>query len=604
MTEPILLPEETISLDDDEEEEARRQVERELAEFRAQMLAEGPPPDVIEAERASLGPPTPPRVAEPGAPAFTRDPEREARLNTITSGAPAPARMRSPGATPETLRAAGALPSPAPRQLSVPDLARSLVAQRQPVSGRSPRGGAVAASAPAAPPGAPRPRGPRTESERYQAALDAVRRNRTRNMIVGLIGALIGGKPADIAALGRNQNVPLEEYEGGRRIRAAEAQRGAQETRERSQLTRQERQDALAERRYDLDERRLQAQTERESSESERRTRLDESLISLRDIQVREAEGDAGAEMEMRDPSSNASLAAQDLLRQAAPRLGLTLTDERITGLSAQQVRTLYPEVMRGFGNIRRGAGTGGAGTGGARGTGGGARSVRQMRDASQMASSMRRAGYSQAQIEEEFSRRGIAAPAGAPTGRDTGSTGIPGWRERPDAPQLTAPEYRTLRALNADIRSVNQHIGRMQELGRTVSAAERAGNRAVVTESMQDARATHELITVALRNIGHYGVPQAAELERMEALAPRLTTADGIVNAVRAYGGMRTALDRGATETMASYGYERDTGQPARGAAQRQPAADAVRFRDPETGRTGSAPRDVVEDRGYEVLE
>ncbi len=138
----------------------------------------------------------------------------------------------------------------------------------------------------------------------------------------------------------------------------------------------------------------------------------------------------------------------------------------------------------------------------------------------------------------------------------------IAGWRRRADAPEITGVEQRQLRDSVATMEALRRPLRRLAQIHAQVDAAQRAGARAdVLGPLMADARIAHEQAITALRNIGNYGVPQAAELARMESIAPRLESAAGFLSAGNVYPALERALSSQVEDRLASYGYERDTG-------------------------------------------
>jgi hypothetical protein len=98
-----------------------------------------------------------------------------------------------------------------------------------------------------------------------------------------------------------------------------------------------------------------------------------------------------------------------------------------------------------------------------------------------------------------------------------------------------------------------------MQQLSQEMTLADFVGARAgVVSERMAEARQLQETISNAMRNIGNYGVPQAAELERMRTFAPELESRDGFLNAARLYGQLRRELGKSAATRLRGLGYVR----------------------------------------------
>lgn len=150
-------------------------------------------------------------------------------------------------------------------------------------------------------------------------------------------------------------------------------------------------------------------------------------------------------------------------------------------------------------------------------------------------------------------------APGGAMAASDgieaLSETFVPGYGAT-DVP-LTPPEQRAMREANAATNNLEQAAARMVEISKEASAAEKIGSRAKLTELTAEARQQQERISIALRNIGNYGVPQATELARMERLAPQLQTWDGLINAGRLYGALGKTQRQLLETKLKSYGYD-----------------------------------------------
>jgi hypothetical protein len=139
----------------------------------------------------------------------------------------------------------------------------------------------------------------------------------------------------------------------------------------------------------------------------------------------------------------------------------------------------------------------------------------------------------------------------------------IGGWTRSPDAPRLGQAERTEARSLAGAIAELSQNTREMERLAREVSAGETAAARAnLYSERAARAQALHESITVRLRQIGHYGVPQNAEMERMAALAPPIASAQTLVGtAPNHYRAIRGVAQQGAAHQMRAWGYERGGG-------------------------------------------
>jgi hypothetical protein len=133
---------------------------------------------------------------------------------------------------------------------------------------------------------------------------------------------------------------------------------------------------------------------------------------------------------------------------------------------------------------------------------------------------------------------------------------GTPEWRWN-GTTRLSSSDISKARELVAMYENVSRAARRMQQLSQEMTLADFVGARAgVVSERMAEARQLQETISNAMRDIGHYGVPQKSELERMRTFAPELESKDGFLNAARLYGQLRRVLGQAASTRLRSLGY------------------------------------------------
>jgi phage host-nuclease inhibitor protein Gam len=169
---------------------------------------------------------------------------------------------------------------------------------------------------------------------------------------------------------------------------------------------------------------------------------------------------------------------------------------------------------------------------------------------------------------DRDMVRRQIAAPpsSSGEAGRHEQATvtdeqhQVPGWSRLPNAPRLESAERQHARSIPGSLANVEAFTRQMEALQREMSSLEAAGAQAhILSERAARARALHEQLTVELRTIGNYGVPQAAELERMERLAPAVGSREWYSGtAANAYSAMRSVMRQNATNRMRYLGYVR----------------------------------------------
>lgn len=154
--------------------------------------------------------------------------------------------------------------------------------------------------------------------------------------------------------------------------------------------------------------------------------------------------------------------------------------------------------------------------------------------------------------------------------GTNPATSQVPGWVvETPLS--LTNNQLDKARETVATWEALSTYTRQMERLARRASAAQAAGARAgVVGPLLAQAAQVQEQISNSLRTIGGYGVPNGTELERMEALAPRLSTLDGLVNAGNIYPALRRAMwDKTRTTMGRQYGYRYPSAEERAGATE-----------------------------------
>lgn len=142
----------------------------------------------------------------------------------------------------------------------------------------------------------------------------------------------------------------------------------------------------------------------------------------------------------------------------------------------------------------------------------------------------------------------------------------IPGLVRSPNAPRLSQREAADARDAWVTFRNLSASALQLQRLADRIRAREAAAGRGIagvrlVGPDLQLANQLQEQVSNALRNIGGYGVPNGTELERMERLAPRLDTLDGLLNAAGAYQALRRVMFQNTRTRLNALGYDIDRG-------------------------------------------
>jgi hypothetical protein len=133
----------------------------------------------------------------------------------------------------------------------------------------------------------------------------------------------------------------------------------------------------------------------------------------------------------------------------------------------------------------------------------------------------------------------------------------VPGWARQPGAPRLQPGAAQDARERVATFNALSTYAQQMTALANRVDSMQRAGAAAgVLGREVARARHIHEQMISALRTIGNYGVPNGTELQRMESLAPRLDSVDGLLNARNLYDGMRRTIWTSTLAKMRADGY------------------------------------------------
>jgi hypothetical protein len=136
----------------------------------------------------------------------------------------------------------------------------------------------------------------------------------------------------------------------------------------------------------------------------------------------------------------------------------------------------------------------------------------------------------------------------------------MPGYVRVEGAPQLTSAQADEARELASTFENLSVNAQQMEALARRITAAQAAaggGAFRIASEDIAKANQLQERISAALRILSNYGVPNGDELQRIERLAPTLTTLDGWINAERMYRAMRGVLRDNTRRTLhGRYGY------------------------------------------------
>lgn len=136
----------------------------------------------------------------------------------------------------------------------------------------------------------------------------------------------------------------------------------------------------------------------------------------------------------------------------------------------------------------------------------------------------------------------------------------VSGWDRDANAPRLSQSERTDARGAAAQWNTLDSYIRRMTALQRQIPAYQALGSSGTgkVNGAIAEAHQIQEQISSLLREIGRYGVPNGTELQRMEALAPRVDTVDGLMNAAEKYRALHRTLWTQISSRMAQFGYRR----------------------------------------------
>jgi hypothetical protein len=133
----------------------------------------------------------------------------------------------------------------------------------------------------------------------------------------------------------------------------------------------------------------------------------------------------------------------------------------------------------------------------------------------------------------------------------------VPGWDRVEGAPEISAAEADRARSMGGQFNAVRGLISTIDRARRNLSGLEATeANAGIISQNVANAAAAQEQLQNIMREIGHYGVPQPAELARMEVLAPRITSLDGLLNAAQKYQALYSAMWRLVAPEMRARGY------------------------------------------------
>lgn len=401
----------------------------------------------------------------------------------------------------------------------------------------------------------------------------------------------------------------------------------------------------------------LEVQSRGQELEAEHAERADalaalraQSEERLREARVRLAEAQTGSEMreaardvEAADPASATSARARaryvisaldrERLLPARERRGREEIEQTAAGLAAIDIEALEGEMASVTMGSRRGGGS--PGGGGIR-VPGGTMPLEQFRQiySQRTGRSAEEADavYANPRARQTFLSQlaGIPPPASATAGARAGVADddpeyrMYGYERRTgdaDTPELDRTQIRTIRERVRSMEVIESLTNELERLTGEISAAEQAGAAiGQLSDQVADAQQLHEQVINALRDIGNYGVPTGNELQRMEALAPQLTSLQGIRNARTQYRALRGGMRRRTDAQMMVDGYRRAGGGPrtvaphpteaqpteAQPAAQPPQAGGYVRMTRPDgqTVRVLASRQSEAESAGYSLAQ
>lgn len=409
--------------------------------------------------------------------------------------------------------------------------------------------------------------GPGTESrehalerQRFLSVRNAVRDNRKKNRVIALIAAMLGAKPDAVRGMVESGDEPMEDYQTEqaalRDMEQRHDQRGAQSRR-----------DDIAERRLQLAER----GADRADEALDTRQARYESQADYNALRAENLAGDTEAEMRNRDPQSAGAVELRALIEAEYTRRG----EAPSPGLGEMPYAELSRHPFARSTGHRRGSGRSGGG-------GAGGPSLRRADRTARTVGRLRDEGYSPEQIAQ---MTGAEAPELA--NREP----VVGYHRTDATPGgISDREWADARSAAGAIVELNGVLDRLTELSGEITAADAASNRALVSSKMSEAVSLAEQAQATMRDINNYGVPSQAELARMEAIVPGLTTAHGFVNGANLFRGLKTTMNRNLENRLRGrFGLERDSaGASARGRRRVPRGRRAIVHED---GRTGTAP-------------
>jgi len=348
-------------------------------------------------------------------------------------------------------------------------------------------------------------------------------------------------------------------------------------------------QDYMTQRDAAVQDRTRALQEFRQSQEDRRGQQIHDARMRQLEAQFAASEADADLQRRLRDPESQESQRAREAYQAIGQELEIQDMDALIEGQSAQALRE-NPEFQRilDYATEKGIIGERGQFTRYGRSTARGFASGTGQRRESQLGAIVSDLVRSGAYEDEESARAAVQSMSprnrgllqrqlmntlvGARTGSQKEErreeeeerqhrVGF-GYARREGAPELTTAERQTARDLPITTRNVGSAIRQLAQIAREASALEAGQARAgFLNERMADARALQEEVVNALREIGNYGVPQEAEIRRMEGIAPRIDSFQGLMSAYQQYMALWRMLNRSADTRMRGLGYERTRG-------------------------------------------
>lgn len=134
----------------------------------------------------------------------------------------------------------------------------------------------------------------------------------------------------------------------------------------------------------------------------------------------------------------------------------------------------------------------------------------------------------------------------------------VPGWRRRPDAPQLTPTEAGQAREVARAIHTMRGLTAELIKARKNLTASEAfAGRFGFQSKEYGKIQGLRSMLTLSYRKLAELGVLNGPDLDLMLKDIPEFSSLEGFITGANTLAGISAAADKKARSDLGSWGYE-----------------------------------------------